>query len=197
VVLQTSYADDYNAEIVDLPYAWVLDRYWEEVEASAANAPMALCPGNHEDQYAFAAHLNRTRMPSPTLNGEPVRGPLARFYYSFDYGCVHFLSISTEHDSSTGSEQWTVRHLARSCGRKKPSPPHPRWQGEENGAESGCVTTSRPPVLQFVQQDLEAANRNRALVPWIVFFTHHPFYCSTQTEPGACPQKECARHTHT
>ena len=33
-------------------------------------------------------------------------GPNAPFYYSFDYGPVHFLSYSSEHDFGPGSEQW-------------------------------------------------------------------------------------------
>ncbi|EDQ85642.1 uncharacterized protein MONBRDRAFT_11688 [Monosiga brevicollis MX1] len=67
------------------------------------------------------------------------------FYYSFDYGCVHFVSFSTEHDVSRGSEQW-----------------------------------------EFVVADLKRAQANRDKVPWIVAFTHHPFYCSSSTEPGRC-----------
>eukprot|EP00730_Choanoeca_flexa_P015336 TRINITY_DN7022_c0_g1_i4.p1 TRINITY_DN7022_c0_g1~~TRINITY_DN7022_c0_g1_i4.p1 ORF type:complete len:431 (+),score=109.33 TRINITY_DN7022_c0_g1_i4:23-1294(+) len=137
----TSYADDYNLDVPEVPNAWVLDRYWEEVQGSAGYAPMALAPGNHEDQYHFAAHLNRTRMPAP-INST---GPLERFYYSFDYGCVHFISFSTEHDVSKGSEQW-----------------------------------------QFVLADLKRAQANRDQVPWIVVFTHHPFYCTSILDPERC-----------
>lgn len=36
----TSYADDYGGD-----NHWVLDRFWEEVEPIAANAPVMLCPG--------------------------------------------------------------------------------------------------------------------------------------------------------
>ena len=33
-------------------------------------------------------------------------GPLNRFYYSFDWGPIHFLSYSSEHPFNKGSEQW-------------------------------------------------------------------------------------------
>ena len=48
----------------------------------------------------FAGYLNRMKMP---VVGS---GPNAPFYYSFDYGPVHFLSYSSEHDFGEGSEQW-------------------------------------------------------------------------------------------
>jgi hypothetical protein len=86
--------------------SWVLDQYWHEVEAAAANAPMMLCPGNHEAQFDFAAHLNRTHMP---VVGS---GPLKRFYYSFNYGPIHFATISTENPNGNNTEQWQVRAQA-------------------------------------------------------------------------------------
>ena len=133
----TSYADDYTEKG---PNHWVLDQFWHEVEGIAAHAPVMLCPGNHEDQYHFAAHLNRTHMP---VQGT---GPLSRFYYSFDYGPVHFLTFSTEHSIDKGGEQWT-----------------------------------------FAVDDLRRAAANRQRVPWIVVFTHHPFYCSdTLTKASRC-----------
>lgn len=38
-----------------------------------------------------------------------------------------------------------------------------------------------------MQQDLKKADANRDAVPWIVVFTHHPFYCSdTLTAKTRC-----------
>ena len=48
-------------------------------------------PGNHESQFDFAAYRNRfSHMPTNASgSGSP-------FWFSFDYGPVHFLSYSCE-----------------------------------------------------------------------------------------------------
>eukprot|EP00041_Stephanoeca_diplocostata_P011948 m.198369 g.198369 ORF g.198369 m.198369 type:complete len:437 (+) comp18745_c0_seq1:160-1470(+) len=91
-----SYADDYEYG----HNAHVLDTHFNEVEAYAAAMPFMTVPGNHEAQYHFAGYLNRLRMP---VVGS---GPLNRFYYSFNYGPVHFVVYSSEHPFDEGSEQW-------------------------------------------------------------------------------------------
>ena len=59
----------------------------------AAPPPPPLSPASSDGwsawvrpRYHFAGYLNRLRMPQP---GAP--GALSPFYYSFDYGPVHFL----------------------------------------------------------------------------------------------------------
>jgi len=55
-------------------------------------------PGNHEGyDKNFIPYSNRWAVGNPSRGG---------FWYSFDYGAVHFLSISTEHDYSVGSPQY-------------------------------------------------------------------------------------------
>lgn len=125
----TSYANDYNPADSN---AHINDEFWQSVQSSAAYAPLMLCPGNHESQFQFAAHLNRTHMPVVAA------GPLRRFYYSFAYGPVFFITFSTEHPYANGTEQWL-----------------------------------------FVEQELKRATANRTQWPWLVVFTHHPFYCSS------------------
>ena len=98
-----SYADGYP-----WPNAYVLDRWYSEMEGVMANVQTAIVPGNHEIQYNFAPYLARTAMPQPR-GGTP--GKLSRFYSSFDFGPLHIIAISTEHDVSKGSEQG--RFLAR------------------------------------------------------------------------------------
>jgi hypothetical protein len=56
-------------------------------QGHAAAMPFMAVPGNHEAQYAFAGYLNRLRMP--VMAGSTAA--LGRFYYSFNYGPVHFL----------------------------------------------------------------------------------------------------------
>jgi len=57
-------------------------------------------PGNHERFYNWSAFTNRYHMPSnPDLVSD------GNFWYTFDYGNVHWISISSEHDLTAGSAQ--------------------------------------------------------------------------------------------
>lgn len=175
-----------------------------QVEGSAAYAPMMLAPGNHEDQFHFAAHLNRTLMPQqgtgplsrcvqgqrakvlivqlspghyPALLCSPFRSFL-RFYYSFDYGCVHFISFSTEHTIDKNTEQWDVS-LQHELEPKL-------IQGTQFPLIDACTSSLYVFRYQFVMADLKRAQANRDKVPWIVVYTHHPFYCSDLLTVDRC-----------
>lgn len=141
----SSYADDHPA-----PNTHYRDDYFNQVQGYAANAPFQLCPGNHEAQYHYAAHLARTMMP---VMGT---GPSSRFYHSFDWGPMHVLTYSTDGAANDqNSEQWN-----------------------------------------FVKADLEKASANRKVVPWVVVFTHHAFYCTDLiTESSRCGPEAATYHS--
>lgn len=69
----------------------------------AARMPFMSCPGNHEGQYDFAPYIARLR--NPIMAGATAK--LAPFYYSYDYGPVHFIAYSSEHPLTAGSEQFS------------------------------------------------------------------------------------------
>lgn len=55
-------------------------------------------------------------MPGAPLSNSPLPGNHASqanppFWYSFDYGSVHFVILSTEHDITPGSQQHKVTLL--------------------------------------------------------------------------------------
>lgn len=52
--------------------------------------------GNHEKYYNYTAYINRYILPVSPGSGD-------NFYFSFDYGSVHVLHMSTESDYSVGS----------------------------------------------------------------------------------------------
>ena len=54
--------------------------------------------GNHERFYDWAAFTNRYKMPASTNSN-------GNFWYSYNYGNVHWISLSSEHDLSENSEQ--------------------------------------------------------------------------------------------
>lgn len=73
----------------------------------AATMPWMVGPGNHERFYNWSAFTNRYRMPS-----NPSLGSDGNFWYSFDYGNAHWISISSEHDLTAGSPQITFLEAA-------------------------------------------------------------------------------------
>lgn len=62
------------------------------------------CPGNHESFYNWTAFNHRFKMPK---NGN------GNFWFSYDYGNVHQVSVSTEHCFEAGCEQmvWLEKDL--------------------------------------------------------------------------------------
>jgi len=92
---------------------WELEEIWDVwedwVEPIAANVPYMFAVGNHEKYYNFAAYNNRFLMPGAQSGGN------GNFWHSFDYGLIHFLCFSTEHNYAPGSEQynWIVQDLIK------------------------------------------------------------------------------------
>eukprot|EP00300_Choanocystis_sp_HF-7_P024926 c26527_g1_i1.p1 GENE.c26527_g1_i1~~c26527_g1_i1.p1 ORF type:complete len:585 (+),score=128.53 c26527_g1_i1:97-1755(+) len=100
-------------------YAWVWEVYQTLIEAFALRMPVMTAIGNHEfDQLGFMAfdpswvnygndsggecgvpYAARYQMLGPTPETQS-------YYYSFDYGNVHFTIMSTETDFLNGSAQW-------------------------------------------------------------------------------------------
>lgn len=95
----------------------ILNDFYNEVQGTSAFVPMMYVVGNHELQLgdgqagthclangsecrglAFTKRVSRT-MPTTGGSGSP-------FWYSFNYGPVHFLAFSTEHAYARGSPQW-------------------------------------------------------------------------------------------
>jgi hypothetical protein len=72
-------------------------------------------PGNHESFYNWTAFSNRYKMP---LNGN------GNFWFSYDYGNVHMVSISTEHCFEEGCDQmvWLENDLIAAVSNRQQAP---------------------------------------------------------------------------
>eukprot|EP00929_Paragymnodinium_shiwhaense_P095874 TRINITY_DN57197_c0_g1_i1.p1 TRINITY_DN57197_c0_g1~~TRINITY_DN57197_c0_g1_i1.p1 ORF type:complete len:502 (-),score=86.40 TRINITY_DN57197_c0_g1_i1:265-1770(-) len=107
----------------DLAYALGNDGMWDafmsSIEPIASKVPWMVAPGNHDI------------LPLDS-NGEKGVPMFARFWmpqqctgqawwYSYDYGGVHFVSVSTEHESGPESPQyaWLKKDLSRAAGKHK------------------------------------------------------------------------------
>jgi hypothetical protein len=89
------YADDYEKG----HNAKIFDQHFRNIEGHAASSPFMCVAGNHEAQYQFAGFRNRLLMPKM----RSASAAMAPFYYSFDYGPVHFVVYSSEHTFANGS----------------------------------------------------------------------------------------------
>eukprot|EP01083_Nonionella_stella_P025246 69559_1 len=78
------------------------DQFMRDITAMAANTPYMVGMGNHEVYYNFSHYTQRFRgQPLPQYNAPQVvdteSGPCPNnWFYSFDYGLVHYVSISSE-----------------------------------------------------------------------------------------------------
>jgi hypothetical protein len=70
--------------------------------------------GNHESYYNYTAYFNRYILPRafPEQNN---------FYFSFDYGQVHFVHFSSEHPYNLGSEQYNFLEKDLQNARNNPT----------------------------------------------------------------------------
>ncbi|MCX7908558.1 MAG: metallophosphoesterase family protein [Ignavibacteria bacterium] len=75
---------------------WKKEFFTEEEQKLIATAPFFNALGNHEAQTELTKVF--LQAPSSPSNDE--------YYYSFDYGDVHFLILNTEADVSPNSPQW-------------------------------------------------------------------------------------------
>jgi acid phosphatase type 7 len=102
------YANDYAEKLSHLDkniYEWVWDEYMTRIEPATTAVPYMTCPGNHEWDCSsqvcnwFAANFSayRNRFAMPRVGTEWTKNG-TNMWFSFDYGSVHFVSISTESD---------------------------------------------------------------------------------------------------
>ena len=78
----------------------IWDLYGVQSQAVASTMPWMVTNGNHERFYDFSAFRYRYTMPWKNSNGSPDN-----FWYSYTYGNIHWISISSEHDLTDGSVQ--------------------------------------------------------------------------------------------
>jgi len=86
-------------------------------------------------------------------------GEINNFYYSFNIGPAHIISFSTEYYYYQNNNSYQ----------------NPNYYTPEHIDRQ----------LSWLEDDLQKANQNRSLRPWIIAIGHKPFYCATT---GNCAQ---------
>lgn len=109
-------------------YSWLWDHFFNQIEPVASKVPYHVCIGNHEydwplqpwkpdwAMYIYAKdgggecgipYSLKFNMPGNSSESTGSRAPATRnLYYSFDFGVVHFVYLSTETNFLKGSKQY-------------------------------------------------------------------------------------------
>ncbi|XP_076922933.1 putative inactive purple acid phosphatase 2 [Bidens hawaiensis] len=109
-------------------YSWVWDHFFNQIEPVASQVPYHVCIGNHEydwpmqpwkpdwAMYIYAKdgggecgvpYSLKFHMPGNSSESTGSRAPPTRnLYYSFNFGVVHFVYLSTETNFLKGSKQY-------------------------------------------------------------------------------------------
>ncbi|CAF0749803.1 unnamed protein product [Rotaria sordida] len=88
--------------------AEIWDIWGTQVEPISSIVPYMTNVGNHEAYYNFTVYRNRFRMPGPESDG------LDNFWFSFNIGPIHWVSMSSQHDYAKDSPQYACGIRTRS-----------------------------------------------------------------------------------
>ncbi|KAH8162692.1 hypothetical protein CIB48_g5554 [Xylaria polymorpha] len=174
-------------------YAAIVEQFYGQLAPIAGRKPYMVGPGNHEancqevpntqllctaGQRNFTDYMNRFADLMPTAFPSQSSNDTARilansaqqlanppFWYSFEYGMLHYVMIDTETDFA-----------------KAPDGP-----GGSAGLNSGPFGETADQQLAFLAADL--ASVDRAVTPWLVVGGHRPWYT---TGGGGCAPCQAA-----
>jgi len=132
----------------------IWDIWGRQVENLASQIPYQLTLGNHEKYYNFTSY--KARLP---MQGEESGG-FQNYYYSFDYGGVHFLQTCSEDYAAPyapGSVQyeWMRQDLAKANANRANVPwivvtgHRPMYGSSTDGAWEGIRAVLEPLLLEF------------------------------------------------
>ncbi|KAL4064768.1 Metallo-dependent phosphatase-like protein [Scleroderma yunnanense] len=159
----TSVVDGYNS---------LLEQYYDQMSPLTSAKPYMVGPGNHEancdnggttdpvhnityttsictqGQTNFTGYINHFRMPSDESGGN------GNFWYSFDYGLAHFITLDSETDLPVGLQ----------------APDEPGGSDDEDSGPFGYPNEQ----YEWLEKDLASVDRNKT--PWVIVGLHRPWY---------------------
>ncbi|KAK9485781.1 Metallo-dependent phosphatase-like protein [Lipomyces starkeyi] len=171
--LNVSISDSYKI------YNFLLNQYYDELQPVTSRKPYMVVPGNHESncdeggftvgnttydlslcvegQRNFTGYINHYRMPSEESGG------VGNFWYSFDHGMVHYVSLNTETDLGNGLI----------------------GEDDVNGPEhmdSGPFGSYPNEQIDWLEKDLASVDRTKT--PWVIVSGHRPWYAAANNVSG-------------
>ncbi|KAE8961019.1 hypothetical protein PR001_g30178, partial [Phytophthora rubi] len=122
------------------------------------HSPTCLLSKSKKDQLGnYSAFNSRFRMPSVESGG------VLNMWYSYEYGTVHFTTLSTETDyPNAPSNAYFTKRVYGGFGDQ----------------------------LAWLEEDLKAADANRDNVPWIIVGMHRPMYTIRSCGPDGVPNND-------
>ncbi len=125
-------------------------------------------------QRNFTAYQNRFHMPGHAAQNAAPRAS-GNFWYSFDYGLAHFITLNGETDFANSPEAPFAAQLAK----HNASSPSPDDTWITNAGPFGAITGSYKDntayeQLAWLRADLAAVDRTKT--PWVVALSHRPMY---------------------
>ncbi|RFU24992.1 hypothetical protein B7463_g11347, partial [Scytalidium lignicola] len=126
------------------------------------------CPPS---QRNFTAYINRFKMPGDETGG------VGNFWYSFDYGLAHFVSIDGETDFPYSPEYPFFRDLSGDETHPTEIETYPTDSGPFGAVDiDNWKSPTAYQQYQWLAADLAAVDRTKT--PWIIAMSHRPMYSS-------------------
>ncbi|KAL1837212.1 hypothetical protein VTK73DRAFT_4759 [Phialemonium thermophilum] len=137
--------------------------------AAQSNLTYYSCPPS---QRNYTAYQHRFHMAGDETGG------VGNFWYSFDYGLVHFISFDGETDYAKSPEWPFERDLKTGETHPTPSETFVTDSGPFGGVVEGGDWNDNTAYLQYrwLEADLKAVDR--AKTPWVIAMSHRPMYSS-------------------
>ncbi|OBT67459.1 hypothetical protein VE03_03049 [Pseudogymnoascus sp. 23342-1-I1] len=126
------------------------------------------CP---ESQRNFTAYMNRFKMPGDETGG------VGNFWYSFDYGLAHFVSIDGETDYAYSPEWPFVRDLKNGESHPLETETYPTDSGPFGRIDGTWQDNTGYEQYQWLSKDLASVNRTKT--PWVIVMSHRPMWSSS------------------
>ncbi|KAJ5595506.1 uncharacterized protein N7459_001714 [Penicillium hispanicum] len=125
------------------------------------------CPPS---QRNFTAFQHRFRMPGAETGG------VGNFWYSFDYGLAHFVSIDGETDYANSPEWSFAEDVSGDETHPKESETFITDSGPFGEVKGSVKDTQSYEQYRWLKKDLASVDRTKT--PWVIVMSHRPMYSS-------------------
>ena len=151
-----SYADDKGLEFgFNRKYERTYDDFLNSVSDFSNSKPYMISPGNHDISchsiWDLGCDINFRNFSAFNSRFKMPSNGSKNMWYSFNFGPIHFISINTESDYPNS-----------------PTTPY-SFIGTPSGGGFGNQ-------LEWLENDLKEAVKNRIDRPWIIVYGHRPMY---------------------
>ncbi|KAF4986942.1 hypothetical protein FGRMN_10614 [Fusarium graminum] len=152
-------------------YPYILSAYLDEDKPDSTSNESTLnyysCPPS---QRNFTAFQHRFSMAGESSGG------VGNFWYSFDYGLAHFVSIDTETDYAHSPDKTFETDVNGDGSHPTPNQTHITDSGPFGTINGSYNDSTSFEQYQWLKHDLRSVNRCKT--PWVIVMGHRPMYSS-------------------